>query len=313
MTPLNRALVKAYQKTTAAAGEPEVRTPVIVRAPLEPSRANPVIPAHARSGEALSEPAANPISPLIVRREVVETSSSSSPEFVRGWVAGVRPPIQRQTQIASWNWPDICEEILRVARPGFEAIADSFLSDLEARGLQSIAFAGAEPDSGTTSAMLTIAHVLAARRLPVLLIDADFERPGLLEAFSMSKRLGLWEAVMSATSIDVALQPLVGTSLTLLPLIQPVPDHDVGLAQIVILESLIANLRNRFSLLLIDMGPSLPSRTLALGRAGILDALIEVCRADSAAEFHSENGSLCESAAVEFLGRIETFTKGSST
>jgi len=86
-----------------------------------------------------------------------------------------------------WQWPAICDELLRGAAEGFESVAAE-LEALAACGKKSVvALAGSQAGVGCTSVYLTLARTLAARAAqPVLLIEANFSRPALCDQLQVA-------------------------------------------------------------------------------------------------------------------------------
>ena len=78
------------------------------------------------------------------------------------------------------------------------ALAESYrqlraplLKAMQRSGHRSLLIVGGMPGSGTTTVAMNLAHALVAAELKVLLVDANFRRPGLHQQFSLAEAPGL--------------------------------------------------------------------------------------------------------------------------
>ncbi|QDT51366.1 hypothetical protein Pan258_54550 [Symmachiella dynata] len=185
-----------------------------------------------------------------------------------------------------WQWPAICDELLRGAAEGFESVAAE-LEALAACGKKSVvALAGSQTGVGCTSVYLTLARTLAARAAqPVLLIEANRARPALCDQLQV-----------------------VGHEAR-----SPHKLGDSGLAIVSLadaaaeISNLVAGLADEYPLILIDAGCIAdPMDAPALWAAGVVGTTILVDFDDRES---GQRNVIVESLAKQsdmFLGVIET-------
>lgn len=185
-----------------------------------------------------------------------------------------------------WQWPAICDELLRGAAEGFESVAAE-LEALAACGKKSVvALAGSQAGVGCTSVYLTLARTLTARaEQPVLLIEANRARPALCDQLQVAghearspRKLG--ESGLAIISLaDAAAE----------------------------ISNLVARLADEYPLILIDAGCIAdPMDAPALWAAGVVGTTILVDFDDRES---GQRNVIVESLAKQsdmFLGVIET-------
>ncbi|TWU13687.1 hypothetical protein CA54_25220 [Symmachiella macrocystis] len=190
------------------------------------------------------------------------------------------------TTSPDWQWPAICDELLRGATEGFESVAAE-LEALAACGKKSlVALAGSQTGVGCTSVYLTLARTLAARAAqPVLLIEANRSRPALCDQLQVvgpevrsPRKLG--ESGLAIVSLDDAAAEI---------------------------SNLVARLADEYPLILIDAGCIAdPMDAPALWAAGVVGTTILVDFDDRES---GQRNVVVESLAKKsdmFLGVIET-------
>ena len=280
MTRLGDALIRAYSRRDPAA--------------------------EAAGTAAVDIVAAAPVSTSVPRCvESRITDDSPSPSLSLSAVS--RAPL------ATWNWPTITNDVLAVARTGFERLAERLRRGSLERGVCSVAFSGTGRDVGRTTVILSLARVLKEQypQESLLLIDADFSRPGLTSQVGLVPARGAWEVLQSDLPLESALHPgsdAAGSGrLALLPLSGPVTNPELETVGTDGLLPLLAELREQFPLILIDAGAWNPLKPPLWKCAGI-DGLIHVQRHDAPTPgiLHCER-LLCREMGLEFLGVVETF------
>lgn len=161
----------------------------------------------------------------------------------------------------------------------FRQARTSVLSKIDRRGYKTLMMVSAKPGAGVTTSAQNLAVSCARSGRKVLLIDANFRRPGLARLMSMSGEPGLAEALTTAQPVDDLVQQTDVEGLSLLPA------GDTTHAAVELFESqsfrdLLAKLETEFDLLIIDAPPCfLTSDAQLLARH--IDCMVLVSRAQS--------------------------------
>jgi len=122
---------------------------------------------------------------------------------------------------------------------------------------QVIVMTSAQPSEGKTCTSLNLALALAQRRVRVLVIDADFRKPGIAAAMGMSNEKGLSNILRGEQSVDeVLLQANTLPNLWVLPA-GPIPGNPTDLLSSPDMARLVEELRQRFEHIVLDSPPIL--------------------------------------------------------
>ncbi len=177
------------------------------------------------------------------------------------------------------------EHPMSVVAESYRQACAALSRPIERNGHQTILFMSGLPSAGTTTAVTNIAASLAASGKRVVVVDANFRRPRLAEAMGVpagSNAPGLGDLLAGSATIDEVI--VNGTS----------NGHDSGIAVVpagtpanrVIerlnngtFESIVAELRDRFDLILFDAPPAVVAGD-AMVLANRLDAAVLVARAN---------------------------------
>ncbi|MEO0477455.1 MAG: polysaccharide biosynthesis tyrosine autokinase, partial [Planctomycetota bacterium] len=164
----------------------------------------------------------------------------------------------------------------------FRQARTAVLSKIDRRGYKTLMMVSAKPNSGVTSSAQNLAASCARSGRRVLLIDANFRRPGLAKLMLLSGQPGLAEMLAGDEPIETAdslvqISGVEGLSL--------LPAGDTSQAAIELFESprfrdLLAKLEAEFDLLIIDAPPALLTSDAQLLTRHI-DAMVLVSRAQS--------------------------------
>ncbi|MSR58603.1 MAG: hypothetical protein EXS05_13275 [Planctomycetaceae bacterium] len=321
MTPLDRALQKAYARKPTVAREsvrsdstsavnrgwvPKLRTPVTTvdgstGAAREPtSHAADLSASNAQPAGATAELQPIKIAPgdddrgKVYRVDPSPQSPPTPPETV--------PPIS-----AAWHGPPICNRLLDAPTgPGIRELAGRLSQLLKNRSLRSLAFTGPDRSAGRTSLLLTVARVLIEQTsLRMLLIDLDCEHPELASLLSAAPKGGLWQAACGLIATSDALVPLFPERLTLLPLRDPLTADAVTPLHAAAIAGLLHQCREAFDVVLIDAGPwrALPP---VLRQVSIADACVWIQRSETEG-FERSSPAGTAAAGIDVLGVVETF------
>lgn len=164
----------------------------------------------------------------------------------------------------------------------FRQVRTAVLSKIDRRGYKTMMMVSAKPGAGVTSAAQNLAASCARSGRRVLLIDANFRRPGLAKLMSLPGEPGLSEAISGNASIDDIASLVQASSVDGLSLL---PAGDTSQAAVELFESqrfrdLLAKLEAEYDLLIIDAPPAfLTSDAQLLSRH--IDAMLLVSRAQA--------------------------------
>jgi capsular exopolysaccharide synthesis family protein len=156
------------------------------------------------------------------------------------------------------------------------------LSKIDRRGYKTLMMVSAKPSSGVTTSAQNLAASCARSGRRVLLIDANFRRPGLAKLMSLSGEPGLAEALSGDQPIEEAGNLVQASDVEGLFLL---PAGDTRHAAVELFESprfrdLLAKLEAEYDLLIIDAPPALLTSDAQLLTRHI-DAMVLVCKAQS--------------------------------
>jgi len=149
---------------------------------------------------------------------------------------------------------------------------------IDYQGHQAILFVGGMPGAGTTTAISNIAATLQATGKRVVVLDANFRRPRVAQAMDVpTNGLGLGDVLCGETDLD---QALVESGCGVQVLTAGTPANRLferlGGEQF---DHLIAELRTRFDVILIDAPPAVVAGD-AFMLANKLDATVLIVRAN---------------------------------
>ncbi|MGY1618334.1 polysaccharide biosynthesis tyrosine autokinase [Geodermatophilus sp. SYSU D00691] len=129
---------------------------------------------------------------------------------------------------------------------------------------------------GKTTTVANLALAVAATGTRVVVVDADLRRPRIAKLLGLEGSVGLTSVLVNRISVDQALQPGAGGSFDVLTS-GPLPPNPSELLASKAMELVIASLRERYDMVLIDAPPLLPV-TDAAALAPSTDGVLLVCR-----------------------------------
>lgn len=188
--------------------------------------------------------------------------------------------------------PDTSDDPTRIASPemvvrrqpgsvlaeSYRQVATALFPELDQREAQTLLLVGGLPESGTTTVATNLAAAAAATGRSVLLVDANFRRPGLQKAMGVSEdALGLGDVLTGSANVDEAIHD-VGDGVHVMPAGTPANRVFEKLNNGVI-DGVLADLRSRYDLVIFDTPPAVVAGD-ALMLANKLDAAVLVVRAN---------------------------------
>lgn len=139
----------------------------------------------------------------------------------------------------------------------YRAMRTAILLSTSPRPPQVIVMTSAQPSEGKTCTSINLALALAQRRVRVLIIDADFRKPGVGQAMGVSNDRGLSSVLKGELSFDEAvMQTEALSNLWVLPA-GPAPTNPTDLLSSPDMGKLLNELRGRFEHVVVDSPPVL--------------------------------------------------------
>lgn len=254
MSTLNQAFIKAYQRRGIAAPHiplPAAAVPREAKAAGSPLPTPPAGQVLAFDGRDSAVPAAHvyrkarvtsPFEmPVVDDRLSRETSPAVPPTSSPAAPASLTAPqaidddaadlsaasvddLRPAYEVEHFEWPAIVDTLLE----GAETEISPLLAELLPTGRGTLLVTGCRRGEGRTSVALLLARHVAKAGSRVLLIDADFGRPGIADRLGTEVEVG-WEVALSGASpseamISEAMIESVADKLVILPLRQTVDD-----------------------------------------------------------------------------------------
>ncbi len=120
-----------------------------------------------------------------------------------------------------------------------------------------VAITSALPGEGKTTTSACLAVSMAATGSKIILVDCDLRRQGVSEAFGLRPEVGLREVLGGKATLSEAIVTDGPAGLHILPL-TPNGADDQDLFDMVAVDRLLADLRKRYDIILLDTAPVLP-------------------------------------------------------
>ncbi|HET6882195.1 MAG TPA: cellulose synthase operon protein YhjQ/BcsQ [Pirellulales bacterium] len=279
MSTLNQAFIKAYQRRGVAAphialpptatGPSPTSAPTIAPAPVSPAqveRPTGVIPpAHftARTTTTLVaptpdrrtiDPAASRVEPagaVAPPPQVAASATTVAALAGHGKESAAGSALQNLLpayEVEAFDWPPIVKSLLDRSNDEL----GSLVGELLPQGRGTLLVTGCRRGEGRTSVALLLARRLVQAGSRVLLVDADFDRPGLAASLATEVDVG-WEDTLAASSTEAMIESLTD-QMVILPLRQTFAGEEPadGRARF---KSSLDGLRTEFDAVCIDAGP----------------------------------------------------------
>ena len=124
-----------------------------------------------------------------------------------------------------------------------------------------ILFTSATPSEGKTTTASNLACILSQGDARVVLIDADLRRPNVHHRFGLTGKLGLTTVLAGTSRLEEALQHIPEVpNLDILPS-GPVPPFPTEMLSSEAMQTLLKELGDVYTYVVIDSPPSSPSPT----------------------------------------------------
>ena len=189
-------------------------------------------------------------------------TSKQAEEVTNLTVIGKIPRIGRSDRNALVNGYSIHSEAFRHLRTQIFSMARN-------EDLRTVLVTSAEPEAGKSTVVANLGYSIAQSGRDVLVIDADLRRPKLHHILNVPNTVGLAEVLSGVVPVDDAIVETDVPHLFVLPSGRT-DDNPAELLSRGPMEPLLADLRNRYSMILVDSPPF-----LAVADAAILAPLVD--------------------------------------
>ncbi|MHA6797157.1 polysaccharide biosynthesis tyrosine autokinase [Pseudonocardia bannensis] len=132
------------------------------------------------------------------------------------------------------------------------------------------------PSEGKTTTVVNLAIALASAGSRVVVVEADLRRPKVADLLGMERSVGLTSILSGRVRLEQALQPWAGGRFDVLAS-GPLPPNPSELLASQHMRVVLADLKERYDVVLIDTPPLLPV-TDAAALAPATDGVVLVCR-----------------------------------
>ncbi|MGH7139900.1 MAG: cellulose synthase operon protein YhjQ/BcsQ [Pirellulales bacterium] len=282
MTTLNQAFIKAYQRRGIAAPHMPLPRATVSQEdkaqsppPIAPSGqvlafddSDAAIPAahvyrKARLSPSMEPPAVDDRPSLEAALAAPSISSSAAPapltvleaidDHAADLDAAAVDDLRPAYEVDHFDWPAIVDTLLEQE----ETEISPLLAELLPTGRGTLLVTGCRRGEGRTSVALLLARYIAKAGSRVLLIDADFGRPGIAHQLGTEVEVG-WEAALAGASPSETMIESVAERLVILPLRQTV-DESVVRALPSGWQATRDRWQHEFDVICVDMGPLIES------------------------------------------------------
>lgn len=165
-------------------------------------------------------------------------------------------------------------EAFRMLRLQIEAALDTPTTQKHA---SIILITSSVQSEGKTTVASNLARICAIAKVPTLLLDADFRKPMVHEAFGINRKPGITDLLLEDIPDSIPIQPIEDCDLSVLPAGKSIK-HTTEILGSPAFDNLLEKLKTRFKLIIIDSPPAgIVSDAGVLARK--VDAIYVVVRA----------------------------------
>lgn len=255
-------------------------------------------PAGPSSSPTEKSPAENPAS---ASAETSTPETESSPEGDRSIAPqAIAKPFRAVWEVDAFELPAPVQKLFFASRVS-EQVAGQ-LSQAINDGLRSMLITSVKSGEGRSTVATGIAMTVASAGYRVALIDADVQAPTLADELRLDVEFGWLDAIRGGLPIEEVSVHAISDGVTLVPLMPP-QERTAASGQEI--ESLVAQLKSQFDLVVID-GPAGLHAVAEESRAFDTALIVRDCDATQPAEINALSYRLREEG-VQGVGVIENF------
>jgi Mrp family chromosome partitioning ATPase len=327
----NQAFIKAYRHDPPRTAAPAPAAPAQPARVPQPAAAEPIASlwqstveiaaanyswptdSYLARSPAESPPAPTPAATPIIGKQPL--SKFAPPPIVEAATAA-EPAFVPETTISAFRWPPVCRALWERYADHYDHIAELMLarSKREPGRGTIVGITSLHAGDGATSTLLCLAIALAARKRPVIVVDANFRAPRLAGLLGVQPSTSWQDVLEQGLSVAEAVVHAEKDGIDLLPLDVRAPaarePNGARLAAGVQTAITAGVLRYAYDMVLVDLGAVLAPRSFTTMSHLIRNMRIETAVAVSDPK-HAEQddftvtGELLDEAGCELLGLIE--------
>ncbi len=213
-------------------------------------------------------------------------------------------------EVEQFIWPDVCRQLVSNTGGQLDAIAKILLKKTRS-GHKSVYISGAGRGHGCTTVLLCLAQRLASIGVSCALVDADFERPGLVQSLGVAPVAGWEDVAREGHGIAEVMIQSQEDHLAVLPLRRPMEEPRMLMNDLHWPVTMSA-LKQQYQIVLVD-GSSCSSESadtlLSLGPQASMDMAILVAADPDASLYELTDATNRLTAAnIEVLGVVENLS-----
>ena len=245
MTALDRAFIKAFAEGHVHRPAPHFA----VEASARP------VDALQRAASAKLVDAAKPAGAVNLTRPpmATELKRDSAPLSTFAAHAAGHDSLDASVEVEELAWPESCVHLLARATDQWTTFAEHLLRQI-GQEKKCIAIASCQRGAGRTTVALGIAKRMAERGLSCVVVDADFENPGLASSCGLSVESGWCEVLDGKRPLDDALVLARRDNVTIMPWRGQTP-RMMQMSRNARMVSSFGVLRDRYDLVILDTMP----------------------------------------------------------
>ncbi|GIW98494.1 MAG: exopolysaccharide biosynthesis protein [Pirellulaceae bacterium] len=211
-------------------------------------------------------------------------------------------------EVDQFQWPEACDRLLRRHYKTMELVGRN-LQRASQQGLHVLAVTAPRSRQGATTVSACLAMLAGVHGLHVALVDADLERPSLVEHLNLELDMDWRDALQRELPLEEVAVRSIDDQVTLIPLLRAVETTELeGLHSR--LTHMVRQLSEGFDLVVVDVGNLEASRSVVpvWGKQALIDAVATVVDCRHKTEVKLEHCfRRLRNYGIQSLGMVENF------